>query len=98
MYTVSAAGSCFQGNMRATYSELSALGLVDQGGGDKSTCNFIGVIEGVVVTVYDWKNDKPINPDSDYFWNVGGFSIDAVLFLEEALSQSFGGEHRRDSL
>ena len=90
MYTVSAAGSCFQGNMRATYSELSALGLVDQGG--------IGVIEGVVVTVYDWKNDKPINPDSDYFWNVGGFSIDAVLFLEEALSQSFGGKHRRDSL
>jgi hypothetical protein len=98
MYSVSAVGSCFQGNIRATYSELSALGLVDEGSGDKYTCNFIGVIEGVVVTVYDWKNEKPINPDSEFFWNVGGFSIDAVLFLEEALFQSFGGKHRRDSL
>lgn len=87
-----ATGSSYRGQITCTYSELSGLSeLTDTGASDKSTTNFIGVMSAnkILVTVYDWKNWTPINPDKEYCWNIGGKDRLAVYALAAALSERY---------
>lgn len=86
-----ATGTCYQGTITATFEQLSdLLVFTDLGAGDKSTHNLVGMVGGQVVTVYDYYNDKPIAPDAEYTWNVGGKNKFSVLFLEDALYKRYG--------
>ncbi len=88
-----AIGSSYRGQITCTYSELSGLSeLTDTGATDKSTTMFMGVLSAdkILVTVYDWKNWTPINPDEQYRWNIGGKHHLAVIALAAALTQQYG--------
>jgi hypothetical protein len=77
-------GSSFQGYVMATRAQLEKV-LQDRGNGDKWNYDFVGEIDGILVTAYDWKNDMPIEHDEIFQWNVGGFIKDAVTVLEKAV-------------
>lgn len=90
IYTM-VSGTCYQGTIKATYAELADLGLLtDLGPQDKSTCEFVGMVGGQVVTIYDWKNEDDIYPHQSYIWNVGGKNRYSVLFLEDAMTNRYG--------
>jgi hypothetical protein len=84
-------GTCYQGKITCTYNELADLGLLtDLGSTDKSTCDFVGMVGGQVVTVYDYYNSKALDKDAPYTFNVGGINKYSVIFLEDALYKRYG--------
>jgi hypothetical protein len=84
-------GTCYQGKITATYNELADLGLLtDLGPQDKSTCEFVGMVGGQVVTIYDYYNTKALDKDTEYTFNVGGKNKYSVLFLEDAMYKRYG--------
>jgi hypothetical protein len=84
-------GTCYQGKITATYNELADLGvLTDLGPQDKSTCEFVGMVGGQVVTIYDYYNTKALDKDTEYTFNVGGKNKYSVLFLEDAMYARYG--------
>ena len=88
-----AIGSSYRGQITCTYSDLSGLSeLTDTGATDKSTTHFMGVLsaDNIFVSVYDWKNWTPIDPDKLYRWNIGGRHHSAVTVLAAALTKQYG--------
>lgn len=51
---------------------------------------------GVIVTIYNWKNyenyGKDPEPNEEYEWHVGGYDINAVYLVKNALKQSKGSK------
>ena len=84
-------GTCYQGKITCTYNELADLGLLtDLGPQDKSTCDFVGMVGGQVVTIYDYYNTVTLDKDTAYTINVGGKNKYSVLFLEDVMCQKYG--------
>ena len=84
-------GTCYQGKITGTYNELADVGLLtDLGSTDKSTCDFVGMVGGQVVTVYDYYNSKALDKDIPFTFNVGGKNKYSVLFLEDVMCQRYG--------
>ena len=86
-----ASGTCFQGDVNATYAELiSTFGKPEVGPNyypdDEVTCEWVLQFkDGTVATVYDWKVYGP-TPMGIYHWHIGGHSPLAVRRVKEELS------------
>jgi hypothetical protein len=83
------AGGWLQGHVDVSYSDLvSAFGqpsyLSDDGG--KVQCEWDLRINGVLVTIYDWKEDRSHLRVRD--WHVGGTSPEAARLVQGVLRAS----------
>ena len=72
-----------QGYITTDYKTLvKKLGKPHITGGDKTTVEWqIKFANGVVATIYDWKNDKL--PTGVYRWHIGGHSQKAVELVNK---------------
>ena len=78
-------GTCFQGYVSTTYNDLVAtFGEPHEINGDKTTANWGFLIDGKVVTIYDWKTGQ--TPMHLYDWHVGGYDATVVGLVNTALS------------
>lgn len=80
-------GTSLQGYVTTTYDELvELLGDPLPGSADgKSTCEWILEFEDdSIATIYDWKLSS--TPKNLYSWQVGGVSLKALDYVEEALN------------
>ena len=79
-------GTSLQGYVSSNYQELvDALGEPDEFDGDKTNVEWVRLINGVLVTSYDWKLDEV--PKDQYDWHVGGHSTEAVELLWALLEE-----------
>jgi len=79
-------GTHLQGYVRATYDQLVARFGEPEGGGDKTTVEWVLVFEdGTVATIYDWKEYE--TPTYMYDWHIGGMSKTAVTRVTQAFKQ-----------
>jgi hypothetical protein len=70
-------GTYNQGHVTTTYDALVAtFGEPHERGGDKVNVEWVLLIDGVVVTIHDWKEE--ILPMGVYDWHIGGSSDTSV--------------------
>lgn len=76
-------GTSLQGYLTAYYTDLVEKFGEPQGGGDKTTVEWVIQFEdGTVATIYDWKEyDTPMGL---YDWHVGGINKKAVWAVQAA--------------
>ena len=78
-------GTHLQGYVNTTFDRLVELFGEGIGGGDKTTQEWIMEFDdGVVATVYDWKEYS--TPLGNYDWHVGGHDRRAVDHVMQALA------------
>ena len=87
---VSTSGTSLVGTVKTTYGEL--VEKFDEPTwkyGDKTTAEWNLSFEvgddSVIATIYDWKTHD--TPMGEYDWHIGGFSMDAVDVVTEALNK-----------
>ena len=81
------AGGWLQGRVDASYSDLvSAFGSpTHHGSGDgKTQCEWCLRINGVMATIYDWKEDR--QPQAVRDWHIGGTTPEAAEMVRGALA------------
>ena len=79
-------GTSLQGYITATYDQLVARFGQPDGGGDKTTVEWVlEFADGTVATIYDWKEED--TPMSMYNWHIGGKNKTAVARVTHALKQ-----------
>lgn len=79
-------GTSLQGYIRATYAELVERFGQPEGGGDKTTVEWMLKFEdGTVATIYDWKEYE--TPTYEYDWHIGGKSKAAVSAVKSTFRQ-----------
>lgn len=76
-------GTCLKGYIRITYKELvDVLGKPHWNDGDKTTAEWaFRTVEGVVVTIYDYKED--FTPKGLYDWHIGGHGELALVVVQQ---------------
>ena len=82
-------GTSLQGYVTTTYDKLvELLGDPLPGSSDgKTTCEWILEFEdNTIATIYDWKLSS--TPKNLYDWQIGGASLKALDYVEEALNIS----------
>jgi hypothetical protein len=71
MKRIDASGTFLVGYLDCTYDQLvKTLGKPELFEGDKTRCEWVVMIDGVVATVYDYKDSTPVRQVTD--WHVGG--------------------------
>jgi hypothetical protein len=79
-------GTSLQGYVQATYAQLVERFGQPEGGGDKTTVEWMLKFEdGTVATIYDWKVDE--TPTYMYNWHIGGKNKTAVTRVTQSLKQ-----------
>jgi hypothetical protein len=81
-------GTSYQGEIDTNYSRLvEVFGEPSYGPNEpgKVTCEWGLEIDGVLCTIYDWK-EYDETPMGDYEWHIGGDSQEAVRKVYEALN------------
>ncbi len=79
-------GTSLQGYINATYDQLVERFGQPEGGGDKTTVEWMLQFEdGTVATIYDWKVDE--TPTYMYNWHIGGKNNTAVTRVTQAFKQ-----------
>jgi hypothetical protein len=79
-------GTSLQGYITATYDQLVERFGQPEGGGDKTTVEWmLQFADGTVATIYDWKVDE--TPTSMYNWHIGGVNKTAVTRVTQSLKQ-----------
>ena len=74
------------GYVQAHYHQLVAVFGEPEGGGDKTTVEWVLSFEdGTVATIYDWKLDE--TPTSMYNWHIGGVNNTAVTRVTSTFKQ-----------
>jgi hypothetical protein len=86
-----ATGTSLQGHIETDYEELvKVFGKPQYGPNseyhDKVTCEWCLWIEGSLVTIYDYKEDK--TPMGTYSWHIGGKNKEAAELVYDAFFQS----------
>ncbi len=70
-------GTSLQGYVQAHYHQLVAVFGEPEGGGDKTTVEWVlQFADGTVATIYDWKESE--TPMGLYHWHIGGRDSTAV--------------------
>lgn len=87
---VSTSGTSLVGTVKTTYDELvEKFDEPTYTYGDKTTAEWNLSFEvgddSVIATIYDWKTQD--TPMGEYDWHIGGFSMDAVDVVTEALNK-----------
>ena len=79
-------GTSLQGYINATYDQLVERFGQPEGGGDKTTVEWMLQFEdGTVATIYDWKVDE--TPTYMYNWHIGGKNKNAVTRVTSTFKQ-----------
>jgi hypothetical protein len=79
-------GTSLQGYVPATYEQLVERFGQPEGGGDKTTVEWMLQFEdGTVATIYDWKEYE--TPMGMYHWHIGGKNNLAVARVTAAFKQ-----------
>ena len=79
-------GTSLQGYVTTTYDTLvAAFGEPHLFDGDKTNIEWVLLIDGVVVTIYDWKLNSV--PKDTYDWHVGGQSTEAARLVQSVVDQ-----------
>jgi hypothetical protein len=79
-------GTSLQGYVEAYYHQLVEVFGEPEGGGDKTTVEWVLSFEdGTVATIYDWKLDE--TPTSMYNWHIGGVNNTAVTRVTSTFKQ-----------
>ncbi len=75
-------GSHLQGYLDISYKSLvSILGEPLLGSGDKNQVEWHIEDNGVIATIYDWKDYR--NPKDIDLWNIGGFNQKALILIKK---------------
>ena len=91
-------GTCLQGYRKTTFSLLNKVfGKPNYygGAGDKVDVEWGLKIEGIIVTIYNWKNGKCYLGDEGKEieqienWHIGGRGYDSVMMVEDAIDDYF---------
>ncbi len=82
--------SCLQGEVTVGYSDLlRAFGEPSDFHGDKVDWEWIIEKDGVIATIYNWKNGPKygykVQPSDLIEWNIGGHSSEAVDLVKSIL-------------
>ena len=79
-------GTSLQGYVTTTYHTLRvAFGHPHLLSGDKMKAQWVVLIDGVLVTIYDYKlNSVPMD---EYDWHIGGHSTEAVELVQSVVEQ-----------
>ena len=79
-------GTSLQGYVQAYYHQLVAVFGEPDGGGDKTTVEWVLKFEdGTGATIYDWKEYE--TPMGLYHWHIGGMNNLAVARVQQAFRQ-----------
>ena len=79
-------GTSLQGYIPATYNQLVERFGQPDGGGDKTTVEWVlKFADGTVATIYDWKVDE--TPQYMYNWHIGGKNKTAVIRVTSTFKQ-----------
>ena len=79
-------GTSLQGYITATYDQLVARFGQPDGGGDKTTVEWVlAFADGTIATIYDWKEYE--TPMGLYRWHIGGVNKTAVTRVTQSLKQ-----------
>jgi len=79
-------GTSLQGYVQAYYHQLVAVFGEPEGGGDKTTVEWVLQFEdGTVATIYDWKESE--TPMGLYRWHIGGRNSTAVSRVTSTFKQ-----------
>jgi hypothetical protein len=82
-------GTCLQGHVRTTLAELTevfgAPTYTQPSPDGKINTEWVLLIDGVLVTVYDWKTDT--TPTGVYDWHVGGRDSRADALVQDCIEQ-----------
>lgn len=79
-------GTSLQGYVSTTYDTLKdAFGMHHYDGGDKTNVTWVLLIDGVLATIYDWKEDRV--PHEEYQWHIGGHSTEAVELVQSVVDE-----------
>ena len=79
-------GTSLQGYVTTTYRTLKdAFGIPHIFDGDKTNVEWVLLIDGVLATIYDWKEDRV--PHGEYQWHIGGHSTNAVELVQSVLDE-----------
>lgn len=77
-------GTSLVGYITVSYDDLVALfGPPLSGDGYKTQAEWVLVHEGIVATIYDWK--ESVRPENVTEWHVGGHDSDALSFVNSLL-------------
>ena len=77
-------GTSLQGYVSTTYDTLKdAFGMHHYDGGDKTNVEWVLLIDGVLATIYDWKETRIIL--GEYQWHIGGHSTEAVGLVQSVV-------------
>jgi hypothetical protein len=87
--TFDATGTFLQGKITTNQEALRfAFGPPTYLDGDKTTTEWCVEIDGVLCTIYDWKQED--TPWGDYAWHIGGHSYKSVEAVESVLNICVG--------
>jgi hypothetical protein len=79
-------GTSLQGYVQAHYHQLVAVFGEPDGGGDKTTVEWVlQFADGTVATIYDWKESE--TPMGLYRWHIGGRNSTAVSRVTSTFKQ-----------
>jgi hypothetical protein len=79
-------GTSLQGYVQAHYHQLVAVFGEPEGGGDKTTVEWVlQFADGTVATIYDWKESE--TPMGLYRWHIGGRDSTAVSRVTSTFKQ-----------
>jgi hypothetical protein len=79
-------GTSLQGYVEAHYHQLVAVFGEPEGGGDKTTVEWVlQFADGTVATIYDWKESE--TPMGLYRWHIGGRNSTAVSRVTSTFKQ-----------
>lgn len=82
-------GTSLQGYVNTTYSKLKdAFGVPHIFDGDKTNVEWVLLIDGVIATIHDWKEERV--PHGEYQWHIGGHSFMAVTLVQSVLDSTSG--------
>lgn len=78
-------GTCLQGYIYATRSQIEDVLGAPTRHGDKVTTEWELQVGNVVATIYDYKEERAPGKEEFYAWHIGGESQQAVLLLQRLL-------------
>jgi hypothetical protein len=79
-------GTSLQGYVEAYYHQLVEVFGEPEGGGDKTTVEWVLSFEdGTVATIYDWKEYE--TPTDLYRWHIGGRNSRSVNLVNQTFKQ-----------
>jgi len=90
---INASGTTLQGYIDITYDDLVKVLGKEEGGGDKTLAEWsIEFDNGIIATIYDWKNTGWKKEDVTN-WHIGGYDGKCIDMIQQLFDDHFVTRH-----